>query len=158
GQPVRSAFERGTRAPDVPVAVGVRLDDSAQPRAVREQRLQVRAVALHGSEVDAGHRPLRLAHGIASGIASITSPAITWFAPSRRAATLPARACASTPAAAASSGCMPLASRAPVSPDRTSPVPAVASAGVAPGLTAAVPSGVATIESSPFSTTMQPLR
>ena len=57
---------------------------------------------------------------------------------SSAAATRPARACASTPAAAASNGSIPFASSAPAIPESTSPVPAVASAGVAPGLTAAV--------------------
>ena len=108
--------ERGARAPDVAVPVRVGLDDRAQSRVPREQRLQVRAVALDRAEVDPRQRPLGCVTAIASGIASITSPAITWFAPSRPAATWPARACASTPAAAASNGSMPFASRAPVEP------------------------------------------
>jgi hypothetical protein len=50
------------------------------------------------------------------------------------------------------------ASSAASTPDSTSPVPAVASAGVAPGLTATLPSGAATSVSSPLSTTTAPER
>ena len=45
-----------------------------------------------------------------------------------------------------------------MSPESTSPVPAVASAALPPGLTATGPPGCATIVSSPFSSTTAPLR
>ena len=50
------------------------------------------------------------------------------------------------------------ASSAPITPESTSPVPAVASAGVAPGLTPPARRARATSVSSPFSTTIAPLR
>ena len=48
----------------------------------------------------------------------------------------PASRCRRTPAHAAVNGSSPLASIAAITPDSTSPVPAVASAGAPPGLTA----------------------
>ena len=62
-----------------------------------------------------------------------------------------------TPAQAACNGSIRFASNAPITPDSTSPVPAVASAGAPPRLTATPRRpGVATIVSSPFSTTIAP--
>ncbi len=72
----------------------------------------------------------------------MTSEAITPSAPRRSAARRPASACRRTAAQAAVNGSIALASSAPTMPLRTSPVPAVASAGVAPGLTATAPLGV----------------
>ena len=55
-------------------------------------------------------------------------------------------------------GSRPWARSAPIVPARTSPVPAVASAGAETTLTATGPPGAATIVSSPLSTTTQPPR
>ena len=76
-----------------------------------------------------------------------------------RAARSPASACKYTAADAASnasmSGC---ASSAPITPERTSPVPATAIAGVPRAHTRMRPPGSATIVRAPLSTTTQPLR
>ena len=103
--PARRA--RTTRA----VTVAVRLDDRAQPAAGPQQRAQVRAVALDRAEVDsASARSTAIVTPPASppGCTSITSPAITWSAPrTGRPRPQPARACASTPAAAPRTGRAP---------------------------------------------------
>ena len=96
-------------------------------------------------------RILRGEHG---GSAAITSEAITPSGPCGAARDCPARRCAKTAAQAAWAGDMPLASIAPVTPESTSPVPAVASAGAPPGEIATRPDGAATSVSSPLSTTI----
>ncbi len=94
----------------------------------------------------------------AAGSAAITSVAITdSAAPSRSAAIRPARWCAWTPAHAAANGSIPRASSAPIVPDSTSPVPAVASPGLPPALIASRSPSTTSV-SSPFSTTIAPLR
>ena len=72
----------------------------------------------------------------------MTSRAMTPSTPFSWAAWMPARACRRTPAHAAVKGSTPRESTAARTPLRTSPVPAVASAPVAPGLTATRPPGV----------------
>ena len=62
------------------------------------------------------------------------------------------------PAAAASHGAMPCASRPAISPASTSPEPAVASQGGADALIATRPSAAAMIVSAPFSSTTAPVR
>ena len=61
--------------------------------------------------------------------------------------------CTSTPSRAASSAPIPCASSAPMIPVKTSPAPAVPSAGFAVGLMNTVPSGLAVSVRAPFSTT-----
>ena len=89
---------------------------------------------------------------IPAGIESITSPAITDSGPSRAAASSPAREWPTTAAQAASNGSMPRAISAPIIPESTSPVPAVASAGLEIRLIATRSASV-TIVSSPLSRT-----
>ena len=91
-----------------------------------------------------------------AGIESITSLAITdSAAPTRAAASRPARAWARTAAQAAAKGSRPRASSAAMIPERTSPLPAVASAGAESALTATRSPSV-TIVSSPLRTTTAP--
>src|SRR5581483_5700089 len=90
----------------------------------------------------------------ALGRSSITSRAITPSGPISCAASRPATACTKTPAQAAVNGSRRLARSAPITPERTSPVPAVASADAPPRLTAASPPGPAMTLSSPLRTTI----
>src|SRR3954451_15836405 len=76
---------------------------------------------------------------IAEGIAAARSSAIS-CGPAISAA----RPCSQTPAQAASNGGKPLARIAAITPARTSPVPALASHGCAPGPKPSLPSGDAT--------------
>ena len=84
----------------------------------------------------------------ARGSAATTSLATSRPAAARRAA----RSCAAAAAAAASRGSMPLARNAATTPVRTSPVPAVASAGARPTWTSTPSPGAATSVSAPLST------
>ena len=95
GQPGSPAGERRPGALLHPVAVGIGLDHRAEGRVADKAGRQLLAVGSHGIEIDAGQRPLRLAHRTlpnAAGSASITSPATVWSAPVRAAASMPARA------------------------------------------------------------------
>src|SRR5205807_7607499 len=128
----------GARYRAVPVAV--RLDDGAQLGTPAQLREQARAVALDRRYVHARERApaahARAPCARAAGSAAITSVAMTpSTAPTRRAASRPACACSHTPAAAAVNGSSPCARIAATIPVSTSPVPAVASAGLPPGLT-----------------------
>ena len=137
---------------------------AAPPRSSRRMRTQLRSSAARftlasarpGAPTPASLRPAwRVSHvthrrrhsarrGPAdrAGSASITSPATTpSAAPTRRAARRPACRCRSTAPAAAVKASRPPASSAATTPVRTSPVPAVASPGARPGLTATSPSG-----------------
>ena len=91
---------------------------------------------------------------MAFGRRAITSEAITASGPCGSAASRPARRCTWTAAQAAWAGASPLASIAPSTPERTSPVPAVARPGAPPGEIATRPVGAATSVSSPLSTTI----
>ena len=152
-EPGRAAGERGARALDRAVAVAVGLDDRAQLRPSPSSAARRGAVALDRADVDAGERPLdgsgaMLSMMAARAVAGATAPARRAAPRSTSVAITDSRrrraSAASTPGArvgedaahAAANGSMPRASSAPIVPESTSPVPAVASAGAATGLIA----------------------
>ena len=137
----RSARDRRARAFDRAVPIAVRLDDRTQRRALRETRargvVQLRSTAPALITALARETPAASLTRAPPASAATTSVAITESAePSRRAAMRPAAPCARTPAQAAANGSIPRASSAPMVPESTSPVPAVASIGLPPGLIA----------------------
>ena len=95
------------------------------------------------SRTSSGHRPRTLPDAVEAPRAAPRSRRRPSRGRRRRrsAAARAARPWASAPRAAASNAARPLASRAPIRPESTSPVPAVASAGLPPGLTASGPPG-----------------
>src|SRR5690242_20495049 len=119
--------------------VAVRLDHRAELRGFADALLQESAVALDGAGVDDRCRPccdLRAQGASPAEIESMTSPAITESCPTRSPAMRPALEWASTAPHVAANGSMPRAISAAITPDKTSPVPAVASWGLEMRLTA----------------------
>src|ERR1700728_3567221 len=156
-QPAGTGVERRTGARGGTVAVAVGLDHHAQLTLLRQLSAQARAIALDCRQIHTRERATSAPARLAAGSAAIPSPAITpSAAPSRSAASRPARTCKYTPAAAASKASRFCDSSAAIVPLNTSPVPAVASAGLSPGLIATRPAGSTTSVSSPFSTTTAP--
>ena len=164
-QPRRSTGERRARRRNAAVTVGVGLDHGADLRAARRRREPGR-VALDRAEVDSReapqHRPYRTAPRPSrpgAGSSAITSRAMT---PVDAQAGRGAHACPRMQPHAGGGGTRRIdaAARAvrPSRPLSTSPVPAVASAAVAPELTSTVPDGSTTSVSSPLSTTTAPER
>src|SRR6185436_5501322 len=156
----------GRRDHAVAVPVGL---DRGQHLAAADELAQRGDVGGDRAEVDDGfpihagtvpvHHRLRNAAGSARTRSEAPIGACAVPSPGPAAASLPARPCRYAPARPAWAGARPWASSAPVSPDSTSPLPAVASHGVPVGLTRTGPeSGDAMTVVEPFSSTVTPSR
>src|SRR5581483_4077459 len=155
-QPRGTAVEGGPGDGQLAVPVGVRLDDGAQPRRVGHATEQGDVVP-DGVDVDLGPRrpPALTHHEPASGrrLSESTRETRSGRSPATRPSSGPraaARPWTCAASAAASVGGTPRARKAPIMPERTSPVPAVANLG--PPLTPkrTRPAGSATAVVDPF--------
>src|SRR6185437_3106396 len=165
-KPTRTAVERGPSAGSRSVPITIGLHHGAQLAAGLQLGKHARTVASYRRKIHARECPTRAHAGLQvlrDGGRFHACPAhdgartgVCDGEPCRRAASRPASVCTYTPQAAASNASRPCASSAAIVPVSTSPVPAVARAGLPPVLIATRPPGSATSASSPLSTTTAP--
>src|SRR5262249_24006561 len=144
------------------VSVAAGLYDREQSRAPRKVAEDALAVGADGAEVDVSPAQRRLQRPpwrstfMTTGISGSRSPASRPESPRRSEIRRPAAACTYTPVNAAVKVSSPCASRPPMRPARTSPVPPLASAGTSCGSSLRRPSGWAATVRAPFRTTTAP--